>query len=188
MFSLRVISHRTACLLAVSATAAVGLSACGSSSSDVGSYAPAAKPTTAAATPGYGSATAPADDTAAGGGGAKVTVHQGKEGAFLVDGEGRALYLWEKDAKGQSVCAGACASAWPPVIAADKPTAGDGVKAGLLATLKREDGGSQVTYAGHPLYRFTGDAAPGQTTGQGTTGFGAAWYVVRPSGDALDDD
>lgn len=32
-----------------------------------------------------------------------------------------------------------------------------------------------------------GDKAPGQTTGQDSDGFGASWYVVAPSGKAIDD-
>jgi hypothetical protein len=32
---------------------------------------------------------------------------------------------------------------------------------------------------------FTGDTAPGQTTGQGSAGFGAPWYVLAPGGDPI---
>jgi hypothetical protein len=42
-----------------------------------------------------------------------------------------------------------------------------------------------VTYNEHPLYLFTGDTASGQTTGQGSTGFGAPWYVLAPSGNLI---
>jgi predicted lipoprotein with Yx(FWY)xxD motif len=43
-----------------------------------------------------------------------------------------------------------------------------------------------VTYAGHPLYYFAGDATPGQTTGQGSNGFGADWWIVAPNGKAIE--
>ena len=59
---------------------------------------------------------------------------------------------------------------------------GQGLAAG---TTKRADGSREVTYAGHPLYLFAGDSRAGQTTGQGSTGFGAPWWVVTPAGKAL---
>jgi Secreted repeat of unknown function len=65
------------------------------------------------------------------------------------------------------------------------PTAGRGAKASLLGTTKRSDGAEQVTYNQHPLYLFTGDTASGQTTGQGSTGFGALWYVLSPGGNQI---
>ena len=48
------------------------------------------------------------------------------------------------------------------------------------------DGQLQVTYGGHPLYRYAGDAQPGQTNGQGLNEFGAEWYAVSASGDVVD--
>jgi hypothetical protein len=65
------------------------------------------------------------------------------------------------------------------------PTAGGGAKASLLGTTKRSDGAKQVTYNRHPLYLFAGDTASGQTTGQGSTGFGAPWYVLAPGGNQI---
>ena len=59
------------------------------------------------------------------------------------------------------------------------------MKASLLGTTKRSDGTEQVTYNQHPLYLFRGDTASGQTTGQGSTGFGAPWYVLSPGGDQI---
>ena len=40
----------------------------------------------------------------------------------------------------------------------------------------------QVTYNGHPLYYFVGDAKPGDTTGEGIIAFGGGWDVLSPSG------
>jgi hypothetical protein len=65
------------------------------------------------------------------------------------------------------------------------PSAGSGVKSSLLGISKRPGGIEQVTYNGHPLYLFKGDTASGQTNGQGSTAFGAAWYVLSPAGDQL---
>jgi predicted lipoprotein with Yx(FWY)xxD motif len=57
-----------------------------------------------------------------------------------------------------------------------------GAKASLLGTTKRSDGSTQVTYAGHPLYTYTGDSAPGQANGNDLSQFGAQWYALMPSG------
>lgn len=67
----------------------------------------------------------------------------------------------------------------------EAPTAGSGPKASLLGTTKRSDGAEQVTYNQHPLYLFTGDTASGQTNGQGSTAFGAPWYVLAPGGKQI---
>ena len=57
--------------------------------------------------------------------------------------------------------------------------------ASLLGTTTRNDGKTEVTYAGHPLYYFVQDKAMGDTTGQGVNGFGGLWWVVSPSGAAV---
>jgi predicted lipoprotein with Yx(FWY)xxD motif len=106
-------------------------------------------------------------------------------GKILVDSKGRTVYLFKKDMGTKSACFGACASNWPPVRASGKPTVGGGTKASLVGTSKRSDGKPQVTYNGHPLYVFTGDQKPGQTTGQGVNAFGAAWFAVSPSGNQV---
>jgi predicted lipoprotein with Yx(FWY)xxD motif len=106
-------------------------------------------------------------------------------GPILIDSHGLTLYLWQADTGAKSTCTGACASAWPPLMTTGTPTAGSGVRSSLLATTKRADGTKQVTYNGHPLYRFAGDTAPRQTNGQGSTGFGALWYVLSPRGNPL---
>jgi len=110
-------------------------------------------------------------------------------GQTLVDGQGRTLYLFEADTAGRSNCDGACASAWPPYLSDGAPKAGTGVAAGLLGTsIRAGDGGTQVTYHGHPLYFYFGDNGPGDTAGQGLDQFGAKWYVVAPSGDKIGTD
>jgi predicted lipoprotein with Yx(FWY)xxD motif len=71
------------------------------------------------------------------------------------------------------------------VTTTGKPLAGSGTQASLLGTTKRSDGTLEVTYAGHPLYYFAGDAQPGQTTGQGSDSFGADWWIVALDGKAI---
>jgi predicted lipoprotein with Yx(FWY)xxD motif len=117
---------------------------------------------------------------------ATVKSATGAAGTFLVDAKGRALYLWVADKGSKSTCSGSCAQAWPPLTTNGKPQAGTGAKTSLLGTTKRSDGTLEVTYAGHPLYYYAGDATPGQTTGQGSNGFGADWWVVAPNGKAIE--
>jgi predicted lipoprotein with Yx(FWY)xxD motif len=116
---------------------------------------------------------------------ATVGVANSGLGSILVDSRGRTLYLWQADTGPKSTCSGACAGAWPPLLTTGAPTAGSGAKASLLGITKRSDGAEQVTYNQHPLYLFTGDNASGQTTGQGSTGFGAPWYVLSPGGNQI---
>jgi predicted lipoprotein with Yx(FWY)xxD motif len=103
-------------------------------------------------------------------------------GEVLVDAEGMTLYLFTQDSEGTSACVDGCAEAWPPLVADGEPTAGDGVDAALLGTIERADGTTQVTYAGHPLYTYAADEAPGDTVGQGV---GDVWYAVDASGEAV---
>jgi predicted lipoprotein with Yx(FWY)xxD motif len=116
---------------------------------------------------------------------ATVTTASAKVGTILVDGSGRTLYLFEKDQPNQSACAGACAAAWPVDQSSGTPKAGSGVTASMLGTIKRGDGGTQVTYNQHPLYYFQGDSGAGEQNGQGVDAFGAKWYVVSPAGAAI---
>lgn len=106
-------------------------------------------------------------------------------GTVLVDSQGRTLYLFQKDSGGSSACFGACATAWPPLRASGKPTVSSGLNASLVGTIERSDGKPQVTYDGHPLYTFIDDSGAGQATGQGSTAFGGAWYVVNPAGNPV---
>jgi predicted lipoprotein with Yx(FWY)xxD motif len=106
-------------------------------------------------------------------------------GKTLVDSQGRTLYLFKNDSGTKSACAGACATAWPPLRVNREPTVGSGADAALVATTTRSDGAPQVTYKGHPLYLYEGDEKPGDTDGQGSTAFGAAWYALSPAGEQL---
>ena len=57
-------------------------------------------------------------------------------------------------------------------------TAGDGVT-GTFGTVKRDDGTTQVTYAGAPIYYFAKDTKAGDVTGQGV---GGVWFVAAVAG------
>jgi predicted lipoprotein with Yx(FWY)xxD motif len=130
---------------------------------------------------GGGGATASPPKTSTGAS-ATVGVANSSLGSILVGSTGRTLYLFKADGGAKSACAGACATAWPPLLATGKPTAGSGLTASKLGTITRSGGKQQVTYNGHPLYQFIKDQKPGQTTGQGVTAFGAAWFALTPSG------
>jgi predicted lipoprotein with Yx(FWY)xxD motif len=119
---------------------------------------------------------------------AKVGTRHGKLGTFLVAGNGRTLYLFEKDKTSKSTCSGQCATFWPPLLTTGKPKAGGKAKGSLLGTTKRGDGKLQVTYKGHPLYYFVQDKKKGDTKGQDFLGFGAKWYVLAPNGKKIDSD
>jgi predicted lipoprotein with Yx(FWY)xxD motif len=96
-------------------------------------------------------------------------------GTVLVTSDGFTLYFHAGDSSTHSSCTGGCASAWPPLLvkAGTKVKGGSGAS-GKFATFKRADGTTQVTYNGHPLYSWTGDYSPGDTTGQGIGGFSIA--------------
>jgi predicted lipoprotein with Yx(FWY)xxD motif len=103
-------------------------------------------------------------------------------GRILVDARGHTLYLFGKDKNGKSACSGACAAAWPPLIASAKPRAGAGAVASRLGTTRRADGRLQVTYNHHPVYTFVKDTKKGQTNGEGLNAFGATWDALSAAG------
>jgi predicted lipoprotein with Yx(FWY)xxD motif len=118
-------------------------------------------------------------------GGTKVDLHASPLGRILVDAKGLTLYDFVPDKGTTSVCYGACAALWPPLLTTGKPVAGPGVRASLLGTTKRKDGTLEVTYGGHPLYYFVTDRKPGQTTGEGIVQFGGPWWVISTSGKEI---
>jgi predicted lipoprotein with Yx(FWY)xxD motif len=146
---------------------------CGSSSSTSSASQPAANT----------SSSASASNAAATG--VSIGMTKGSAGSYLTGSSGRAVYLWVADSGDRSSCAGACAKAWPPVIAKGKPIAAHGVNAKDLTTIARPDGSKQVAYNGHPLYYFVEDSSSGMTKGQGSDSFGAKWWLVAPSGAAI---
>jgi predicted lipoprotein with Yx(FWY)xxD motif len=146
----------------------VGAAAC----SGQASPAPATQAPPATTAPGTEApaSEAPASEAPAG----DVTVEAtevGDAGTIIVDGAtGLTLYYFEKDVKdsGKSVCTGDCLAVWPALTVEDgeTPTGGPGVDASKLGTITREDDGTtQVTYDGLPLYFFASDEAPGDLKG-----------------------
>jgi len=162
-------------LVAAVALVAIVVAGCGSSNN---------KSATAASSTNAGSSTTASSSS----GGTTIKTGHSSVGTFLVDGQGRTLYLFEADKPNVSKCAGGCLTIWPPFTAKGKPTVSGGVSAGKVGTAKAPDGTTLVTYNGHPLYFYSGDQGPGDMNGQGLNQFGAKWYVVKPSGSKLDSD
>lgn len=113
----------------------------------------------------------------------EVEAEDSSLGTILTDSDGRTLYVFLNDTDGESTCYDDCAQSWPALAARGEVVAGDGVDAALLGTVERTDGDAQVTYAGRPLYYFSGDEAPGDTNGQE---IGDVWYVVSPEGEPVE--
>jgi predicted lipoprotein with Yx(FWY)xxD motif len=100
-------------------------------------------------------------------------------GEYLVDGTGSSLYYSQL---GKSDCTGLCTETWPPFYAAEITVPAELNKSDFKA-IKRGDGREQTAYKGWPLYYFSGDKGPGNTSGDGE--LGGAWVLARPFGTVL---
>jgi predicted lipoprotein with Yx(FWY)xxD motif len=117
-----------------------------------------------------------------------IVSKHGHDGTILASGPKRlTVYLFEGDHGSASACTGTCAKVWPPVTTAAAATAGGAAIADDLGTIARSDGTKQVTYKGHPLYFYVKDKDDGDAYGQNINSFGADWYVLKPSGEKLDN-
>jgi predicted lipoprotein with Yx(FWY)xxD motif len=111
----------------------------------------------------------------------------GDLGMVLVDSKGFTLYDFHKDKGGKSACYGNCAVDWPPLMTSGAPTAGNGANGGMLGTVERTDGTTQVTYNGHPLYTYILDKKPGEGNGNDAKAFGGQWYALMGNGEEAPD-
>jgi predicted lipoprotein with Yx(FWY)xxD motif len=94
------------------------------------------------------------------------------KGKALVNGDGMTLYTFDRDAKGKSNCDGPCANLWLPLIATvDASASGD------FSLITRNDGRKQWAYKNKPLYSWSKDAKPGDTTGDGVN---SVWHIATP--------
>ncbi len=165
------------------------LAACGSNTSTGSTTVPNATSTTSAgSTPtssggrygnGYGNGGTPPTVSSSGSliQTATATVN-GTSATILTTARGRTLYYRTTDMPPTTVCSGGCASVWPPLLVSGSspPTSATSLPGKLSA--QADANGTQVEYNGHPLYIYSGDTAPGQTTGEG---IGGIWHVVTPS-------
>jgi predicted lipoprotein with Yx(FWY)xxD motif len=94
------------------------------------------------------------------------------KGKALVNGDGMTLYTFDNDSKGKSNCNGACVNVWLPLIATvDASASGD------FSLITRGDGRKQWAYKNKPLYRWSKDSKPGDTTGDGVN---SVWHIAAP--------
>jgi predicted lipoprotein with Yx(FWY)xxD motif len=113
-------------------------------------------------------------------GGIEITVSNTSAGDALAGADGMTLYVFANDTNGTSNCTGDCAEEWPPLIGDGSDViAGSGVS-GTFGTTTRDDGSTQVTHNGQPLYYFDEDQAAGDAKGQGV---GGVWSIA-PVGEA----
>lgn len=112
----------------------------------------------------------------------KVSSSSSPYGTILVTSTGRTLYAYSADTATTSRCNGACAQTWNPLVTIGPPVVAASADRGFLATLTRNDGTTQVVYAGHPLYTYSGDLMAHQINGQGV---GGAWHVVTVTGQIV---
>jgi len=121
-------------------------------------------------------------------GAAVVSLGQaGDLGMVLVASNGHTLYDFEKDKGGTPACYGTCTQAWAPLTTGGEPQAGNGASSGMLGTVERKNGTTQVTYAGHPLYTFIEDQKPGEANGNDLSEFGGEWYALMGNGEEPED-
>jgi predicted lipoprotein with Yx(FWY)xxD motif len=157
--------RKTATWAAVVAAGVLALAGCGGSDDDNAG----------------GSSGAAADGSAASD--AVLATADSDLGTIVVDADGRTVYVFDKDTadSGQSACSGECLAKWPPVTADSDAPAVDGVS-GEVGTITRDDGSTQVTLAGMPLYLYAGDSQAGDVTGQAV---GGIWWVVASDGTKI---
>jgi predicted lipoprotein with Yx(FWY)xxD motif len=125
-----------------------------------------------------------ADKQEQGGPGITITTGSSQFGEILFDADQQAIYLFDKETSSKPDCYGDCAAAWPPVLTDGEPQAAGGIDSKLLGTTERDDGTTQVTYNGHPLYYYVDDGK-GEVLCHNVSEFGGLWLVLDRSGDPL---
>ncbi|MGW6277439.1 COG4315 family predicted lipoprotein [Kribbella sp. NPDC055071] len=162
----RLAVRRAASVVGVVALGLAGLTACGGSN-DSGSSSPSS--------PGTSTSQAAAGTNLA-------TADVGGFGKVVVDGNGRTVYVFDKDTSGKSNCEGGCLAMWPAVPAGDGTPQLDGIDASLVSTVTRSDGTKQLAIGGLPIYLFANDSQAGDAKGQAV---GGTWWVVGADGKKI---
>lgn len=170
-------SSRKLQLAAAIPLAAVGLAACGSSSSG-GNAA-----VTSGSSSSTGSTGADMESTSF------STANISGLGQVVVDGRGRTVYILTAPGKKNVACtdSSGCTAVWPDLPLPDgtsSATAGAGLMSSLLSA-KSSGGETYPTYNGYLMYEYVSDTGPGQATGQGIKSFGGTWWVLSPSGNPI---
>ncbi|WP_339130866.1 hypothetical protein WJM95_18735 [Streptomyces sp. f51] len=111
-----------------------------------------------------------------------TTAKVAKLGTVVTDGKGFVLYRFDADSANPTKvsCYSTCAALWPAATTTSNGSVTTkGIDKSLVSTVKRNDGSTQITLAGWPLYRYAKDDAPKEPYGQGVDG---TWWAVTPSG------
>jgi predicted lipoprotein with Yx(FWY)xxD motif len=114
----------------------------------------------------------------------KIQLRHTSLGSVIVDSSGFTLYRFSKDTGKQNTClkTSECSTTWPALETSGQPTVGPGLKASLVSTIALPGGKRQVTYAGHPLYRYAAGTERAETSYAGVKQFGGTWFAVSASG------
>jgi predicted lipoprotein with Yx(FWY)xxD motif len=114
----------------------------------------------------------------------QINLRRTSFGKVLVDASGFVVYRFSRDTAKKNTCVtvSECSTTWPALTTSGQPTAGRGVSASLLSTIRLANGQRQVTYAGHPLYRYAAATERGEAGYGGVKQFGGTWYAVSASG------
>lgn len=110
-------------------------------------------------------------------------IREGADPGYLADSSGAALYYLEGNTDG-SQCDTACQQVWPPVMlgSGEEPVAGPGVQQPAVGSMQTASGPRQLTYHGHPLYRYAGDRGARTTTGNEVKDQWGQWYLMGVDG------
>lgn len=133
-----------------------------------------------------------------------VTSAETSLGEVLVDAQGMTLYAFSNDVDGEPTCVDDCAGTWPPVIVGESGESGesgssvpgsgapdaaaaDELMVGdldpTLFSVVEHPMGPMLKIGDYPLYRFSGDTAPGDVNGQAV---GDVWWAVAPDGTLIE--
>jgi predicted lipoprotein with Yx(FWY)xxD motif len=114
----------------------------------------------------------------------KIQLRHTSLGNVIVDSSGFTLYHFSKDTGKQNMClkTSECSTTWPALETSGQPTVGPGLKASLVSTIALPGGKRQVTYAGHPLYRYAAATERGEASYAGIRQFGGTWFALSASG------
>jgi predicted lipoprotein with Yx(FWY)xxD motif len=117
----------------------------------------------------------------------RIQIRSTALGKALVNGSGFTVYVFTRDGRNRDMCTriSGCTGVWPVVRTTGAPSAGPGVRRSLLGTIKLAHGVKQVTYAGHPLYSYSGDSSRAATDYVGASEFGGRWYAITAAGKLL---
>jgi predicted lipoprotein with Yx(FWY)xxD motif len=155
------------------------LAACGSSGSPSTSASSSATSGTSSS-----AATSPQSNSSSSASTVTIMTHSTSKGTVLTNAQGKTLYWFAIDTPTKSNCTGSCLTFWPPVNGKAVAAAGTSLPKGF-GTITGSNGQVQATYAGHPLYTYTGDSGPGQIKGNGLNVSGGLWWAMTPSGAKL---